>query len=158
MGNRERESEGESWNERVDVVWNRKRRKERELCALISPLVFQSARLSGTERPEQRRREREREQNGNVRETERGVSFSSVWPLSHSNSGLATWTPVPLSSPTAENLTPSAPDYSIVQQHRARRDSVRRNHDRQTGQVSLWLIVTHLHQGVSRNPKWKAVT
>lgn len=49
------------------------------------------------------------------RDWERGVSFSSVWPLSHSNSGLATWTAVPLSSPAAQNLTPSVPDYSSTE-------------------------------------------
>lgn len=49
--------------------------RERELCTLISRLVFQPARLSGRVRErgrEQRRREREHEgerENGNVRET-----------------------------------------------------------------------------------------
>lgn len=59
-----------------------------------------------------------------VRDGERGVSSSSVWPLSHSNSGLATWTPVPLSSPVAQNLTPSAPDESAGTVAQPRRTSV----------------------------------
>lgn len=60
-----------------------------------------------------------------VRDGERGVSSSSVWPLSHSNSGLATWTPVPLSSPVAQNLTPSAPDESAGTVAQTQRSAVK---------------------------------
>lgn len=127
----------ESWGERESECYlkNEERKRERELCALISHLDFEPAWLSGRERMrEQRRRERDWEsKNGNVWEMERdrGVSFSSVWPLSHSNSGLATWTPVPLSSPVTQNLTPSAPDYSTIQQHRAR------EHKRNPGRINM---------------------
>ena len=127
MKGRERERDvSESWSERESECYlkNEEKERERELCTLISRLVFQPARLSGRENDraeEEGKRTRERERKWECeRDGERGVSFSSVWPLSHSNSGLATWTPVPLSSPTAQNLTPSVPDYSTIQQHRAR--------------------------------------
>lgn len=87
-----------------------------ELCTLISRWVFQPG-WGGDEGEKMgmwtRRweRERERQREGET-ERGRGVSFSSVWPFSHSNSGLATWTLVLLSSPTAQNLTLWAPESS----------------------------------------------
>lgn len=55
-------SESGSERERECYLKNEEKERERELCTLISLLVFQPARLSGRVRTrEQRRRKRERE-------------------------------------------------------------------------------------------------
>lgn len=92
------------------------RERESYVRSLVVWISSQPSSVAESERPSSGGGGRAREGGERMgmweRRGESGVSFSSVWPLSHSNSGLATWTPVPLSSPTAQRLTPSGLDHS----------------------------------------------
>lgn len=94
--------------ERLTVIWKMERR-EQECVAFISHWICRQPSFLAERKWGSGGRERGFER---VKMGMGGGSFSPVWPLSHSNSSLATWMPVPLSSPTAQDLTHSLPDYT----------------------------------------------
>lgn len=97
-----------SWGERDWLLFEKWREESKSvLLSLVTG-------FAGSQASWQRENEGVEEERGGLRVKMGmgGGSFSPVWPLSHSNSSLATWMPVPLSSPTAQDLTHSLPDYT----------------------------------------------
>lgn len=98
-----------SWGERDWLLFKKWREESKSCVAFISHWICSQPSFLAERKWGSGGRERGFER---VKMGMGGGSFSPVWPLSHSNSSLATWMPVPLSSPTAQDLTHSLPDYT----------------------------------------------